>query len=272
MAGRIAVFLYGVFCYLVFFLTFLYAIGFVGNIAVPKSIDSGVQVPFAEALVVDLVLLGIFAFQHSLMARPWFKAAWTRIVPLVVERSTYVLLASAALLLLFLKWQPMGGLIWKVESGPAQITLECLCAFGWLTVLGSTLVINHFDLFGLRQVWLHLLHRPYASIAFRTPGPYRYVRHPLYVGFLFAFWSTPAMKARTWSSPSLPPHTFSLRSNSKNATLSIITKNMPSIAGGCRCCCRSDLLPLLRATAWETEGTGIRTKPCPNGQGFVCGQ
>jgi len=195
MAGRIAVFLYGVFCYLVFFLTFLYAIGFVGNIAVPKSIDSGVQVPFAEALVVDLVLLGIFAFQHSLMARPWFKAAWTRIVPLVVERSTYVLLASAALLLLFLKWQPMGGLIWKVESGPAQITLECLCAFGWLTVLGSTLVINHFDLFGLRQVWLHLLHRPYASIAFRTPGPYRYVRHPLYVGFLFAFWSTPVMTA-----------------------------------------------------------------------------
>ncbi len=195
MASRITVFLYGVFCYLVFFITFLYAIGFVGNIAVPKSIDSGAQVPFAEALFVNLILLGIFALQHSLMARPWFKAAWTRVVPEVVERSTYVLLASAALLLLFWKWQPMGGSIWRVASGPAQILLECMCAFGWLIVLGSTVVINHFDLFGLRQVWLHLLNRPYESIAFRTPGPYRYVRHPLYVGFLLAFWSTPVMTA-----------------------------------------------------------------------------
>jgi protein-S-isoprenylcysteine O-methyltransferase Ste14 len=129
------------------------------------------------------------------MARPWFKAAWTRIVPTPVERSTYVLLSSAALLLLFWKWQPMGGVIWNVGSAPGRLGLEVLYACGWLTVLITTFLINHFDLFGLRQVWLHLLGRPYTEIGFRAPGPYRYVRHPLYVGWLLTFWSAGVMTA-----------------------------------------------------------------------------
>jgi methanethiol S-methyltransferase len=191
--SRVAAFFYGVACYLAFLASFVYAIGFLGNFAVPKSIDSGPQSPFTQALAINALLLGLFAVQHSVMARPWFKAAWTRIVPNSVERSTYVLLSSVALFLLFWKWQPMGGVIWNVESAPGRFALDALFACGWMTVLITTFLINHFDLFGLRQVWLHLLGRTYTEIGFRTPGPYRFVRHPLYVGWLLVFWSAPMM-------------------------------------------------------------------------------
>ncbi|RZU42046.1 methanethiol S-methyltransferase [Edaphobacter modestus] len=193
MFGRITAFLYGVVCYLAFLASFLYAIGFLGNFWVPKSIDSGPQMPFLYALAINLGLLGLFAVQHSVMARPWFKKAWTRFVPMPVERSTYVLFSSLALLLLFWKWQPMGGVVWRVESISAWAALIALYGLGWLTVLVTTFLINHFDLFGLRQVWLYLTGRPYTQLAFGTPGPYRLVRHPLYVGWLMVFWSAPVM-------------------------------------------------------------------------------
>jgi protein-S-isoprenylcysteine O-methyltransferase Ste14 len=195
MLSRITAFLYGVVCYLVFFASFLYAIGFIGNFAVPKSIDSGPQLPFGLALVINSALLAAFALQHSVMARQWFKTAWTRIVPAPVERSTYVLFSSLALLLLFWKWQPMGGVIWNVGNAYGRLALQALYASGWLTVLIATFLINHFDLFGLRQVWLYLSGRPYTPLKFRTPGLYRFVRHPLYVGWLLVFWSAPVMTA-----------------------------------------------------------------------------
>jgi protein-S-isoprenylcysteine O-methyltransferase Ste14 len=195
MIGRVTGFLYGVACYLLFVVTFGYAIGFVGNIFVPKSIDSGRTILLGSALAIDFLLLGIFAVQHSVMARPWFKARWTRIIPATVERSTYVLFASLALLLLFWNWQPIGGMIWSVGSAPARLALEVLCVAGWVTVLVSTFYINHFDLFGLRQVWLLLTEKPYTTLRFGTPGPYKFVRHPVYVGFLIAFWATPVMTA-----------------------------------------------------------------------------
>ncbi len=195
MLSRITAFLYGVVCYLVFFASFLYAIGFIGNFAVPKSIDSGPQLPLTRALVINSALLAVFAIQHSVMARQWFKTAWTRIVPVPVERSTYVLFSSLALLLLFWKWQPMGGVIWNVENAYGRLALQALYASGWLTVLITTFLINHFDLFGLRQVWLYLSGRPYTPLRFRTPGLYRVVRHPLYVGWLLVFWSAPVMSS-----------------------------------------------------------------------------
>jgi protein-S-isoprenylcysteine O-methyltransferase Ste14 len=193
MLSRIAAFLYGVVCYLAFFATFLYAIGFLGNFSVPKSIDSGPYHPFTYALAVNAALLGLFAVQHSVMARPWFKRAWTRMVPAPVERSTYVLFSSLALLLLFRKWEPMGRVMWNVESDAGRALLYALYGAGWLLVLVTTFLINHFDLFGLRQVWLHLRRIPYTPLRFRTPGPYRIVRHPLYVGWLLVFWSAPLM-------------------------------------------------------------------------------
>ena len=193
MFSRIVAFLYGVVCYLAFFATFLYAIGFIGNFGVPKSIDSGPHRPFTYALAVNAALLGLFAVQHSVMARQWFKRAWTRLVPAPVERSTYVLFSSLALLLLFWKWEPMGRVVWNVESDAGQLFLYAFYAIGWLTVLVATFLINHFDLFGLRQVWLHLRGIPYTPLRFRTPGLYRIVRHPLYVGWLLVFWSAPLM-------------------------------------------------------------------------------
>jgi methanethiol S-methyltransferase len=193
MLSRITAFVYGVVCYLVFFATFLYAIGFLGNFLVPKSIDSGAEAPFLYALAINAVLLALFALQHSVMARPWFKAAWTRIVPSSVERSTYVLFSSLALLLLFWKWEPMGGVIWKVASPDGQLALDALYGLGVLIILAATFLINHFDLFGLRQVWLNLRGVPYTNLSFSTPGLYRIVRHPLYVGWLLMFWAAPVM-------------------------------------------------------------------------------
>jgi protein-S-isoprenylcysteine O-methyltransferase Ste14 len=193
MIGRVAVFLYGMVCYLIFLATFVYAIGFIGNVGDIKSIDSGRQGPLLPSLLIDVGLLGLFAIQHSVMARQWFKRAWTRIVPEPAERSTYVLLSSLLLLLLFWQWQPIGGVIWDVQNPAGRIVLYAIYAAGWLTVLGSTVLINHLDLFGVRQVYFYLRGQPYEPIPFRTPGPYKYVRHPLYLGWLMVFWSTPTM-------------------------------------------------------------------------------
>ena len=193
--GRLGAFVYGIVAYVIFLATFLYAIGFVGNILVPKSMDSGATGPFLQALAVDAVLLAIFAIQHSTMARPAFKRWARRFIPPPIERSTYVLMASLALALLFWQWQPLGGVIWQVEDEAARIALRMVFWTGWLTVLVTTFLIDHFDLFGLRQVYLYLRGREYSAIAFRTPGPYNFVRHPLYVGFLLAFWAAPTMTA-----------------------------------------------------------------------------
>ena len=193
MLKRLSFLAYGVASYLVFLATFLLAIAFVGGFAGPKRLDGALEGSLAEALLVDLALLTVFAVQHSVMARPWFKRRWTRIVPWAIERSTYVLCASLALLLLIWQWRPIGIEIWSVENDVARIVLWTLFAAGWTTVLVVTFLINHFDLFGLRQVWLQLIGRPYTPVSFRTPLPYRYVRHPLYFGFLLAFWMTPTM-------------------------------------------------------------------------------
>src|SRR6185369_14089535 len=193
MIRRIAFFTYGVVCYAIFFATFLYAIGFIGGFGVPRTLDGPRSGSLIVAIAIDAGLLALFALQHSIMARDWFKKAWTRIVPTPVERSTYVLFSSLALLLLFWKWEPMGGVVWNVENGVGRVTLYSLYAAGWAIVLAATFLINHFDLFGLRQVWLHLIGRPYRQLEFRTPGLYRYVRHPLYVGWLLVFWSAPKM-------------------------------------------------------------------------------
>jgi protein-S-isoprenylcysteine O-methyltransferase Ste14 len=193
MFGRITAFLYGVVCYAAFLATFVYAIGFLGNFGVPRPMDSAPVMPVLPALAIDLGLLTLFALQHSIMARRWFKAAWTRVVPQPVERSTYTLASSLALILLFWKWQPLPGTIWRVDDVILTHAIHVFFFAGWLIVLATTFLINHFDLFGLRQVWLYLRGREYTQLEFRTPGPYRLVRHPLYVGWLLVFWSAPVM-------------------------------------------------------------------------------
>ncbi len=191
---RLAIFLYGVVSYAVFFATFLYAIAFVGNLPlVSHRIDGVPELALGNALVIDVLLLALFAIQHSVMARPGFKAWWTRIIPRAAERSTYVLLSSLALIALFYFWQPLGGMVWQVDNRSGQLLLAAGFAFGWALVLYSTFLINHFDLFGLRQVWLELRGKPYTALPFKTPAAYKVVRHPLYLGWFFAFWCTAQM-------------------------------------------------------------------------------
>lgn len=192
MSAFLAV-LYGFFSYVIFLATFLYAIGFVGNLAVPKAIDSGAQAPMAEALTVNLLLLGLFAIQHSVMARPAFKRWWTRLVPPAVERSTYVLLASLTLALLFWQWRPLPMPLWTVENRVGVLALHAVFWLGWGVLLVSTFLINHFELFGLRQVVARLRNRALPEPTFDTPLFYRHVRHPIYLGFLLSFWATPSM-------------------------------------------------------------------------------
>ena len=193
MFKRVVFFVYGLAAYIVFLGTFLYAIAFVGGFGVPRTLDGPLEGSLAAALAINCALLTVFAVQHSVMARRWFKDWWTQIIPWSIERSTYVLCASLALLLLFWQWRPIGMVIWSIESPAARTVLWTLFATGWATVLVVTCLINHFDLFGLRQVWLPLVGRPYTPVSFRTPLPYRFVRHPLYLGFLLAFWMTPTM-------------------------------------------------------------------------------
>ena len=191
--GKFIAFLYGLAAYIVFLGSFLYAIGFVTGIVVPKTIDGGTVVPLAEAIIVDLVLLSIFALQHSIMARQGFKRWWTKIVPPVAERSTYVLLASLALALILWQWRPIPTIVWQINDPNIALALLGLSLFGWLIVLISTFLINHFELFGLQQVVMNLLGKKTARISFKTPGFYKIVRHPIYLGFIIAFWATPVM-------------------------------------------------------------------------------
>jgi protein-S-isoprenylcysteine O-methyltransferase Ste14 len=185
-------FLYGVIAYGAFLVSFTYAVGFIGDFIVPKTMNSGLPGPLGPSLAIDLALLGLFGVQHSVMARPGFKRWWTQIVPRTVERSTYVLLSSLVLLLLYWQWRPIEGIVWRVE-GPAAVVLWVVCATGWLIALITTFLISHFDLFGLRQVYLRLIGRPYTNVEFKTVAFYKYVRHPLMFGFLVAFWATPNM-------------------------------------------------------------------------------
>jgi protein-S-isoprenylcysteine O-methyltransferase Ste14 len=184
---------YGVFCYAVFLASFLYAIGFIGDIVVPKTIDSAPSADMPAALAINLVLLGLFAVQHSVMARQGFKAVWTRIVPRVVERSTYVLISSLLLGLICWKWQAIPRVVWDVSSPVFRSLLLAMFALGWVILLLSTFMINHFDLFGLRQVYLRLRGLEYTPLSFTERALYRFVRHPIYLGFVIAFWATPHM-------------------------------------------------------------------------------
>lgn len=191
--GRAIGFVFGIAVYAFFFAVFLYSIGFVGNLLVPKTIDSGVAGPLVMAVIVNLVLLSVFAVQHSVMARPAFKAAWTRLVPAYLERTLYVLLSSIALALIYAFWQPMPGVIWSVPEGAATYLVQGVFWLGWLIVLISTFLISHFDLFGLSQIYANLRQRPFKGAPFRKHLFYRLVRHPMMTGFMIAFWAAPVM-------------------------------------------------------------------------------
>jgi protein-S-isoprenylcysteine O-methyltransferase Ste14 len=190
---RVLVFAYGVTNYVISLGVFVYLAGFLGNLFVSRSIDAAPVGPLWAALLVNTLLLGAFGLQHSVMARPKFKQWWTRFVPTPAERSTYVLFTNVVLILLFWQWRPMGGVLWDVQDPTGRGIVHGLYVVGWLIVLGTTFLINHFDLFGLRHVWLYLCGKPYTPVGFKTPGPYKVVRHPLYVGWLIAFWATPTM-------------------------------------------------------------------------------
>ena len=191
--GRFIAFLYGLAAYSVFFATILYAIGFVTGLVVPKTIDTGTIVPLAEALIVNLLLMSVFAIQHSVMARQPFKAWFTQYVPKSIERSTYVLLASLLLILLFWQWRPLPDVVWQIDRPQIAMAVLGLSFVGWLTVFSSTFLINHFELFGLHQVANNLVGKPMPVQRFRTPLFYKFVRHPLYLGFIIAFWAAPTM-------------------------------------------------------------------------------
>jgi methanethiol S-methyltransferase len=191
--GRLVALVYGLVSYLIFFVTFLYALGFVSGIVVPKTIDNGPAAPLAEAVIVNILLMSLFAVQHSVMARPAFKQWWTRFVPKSVERSTYVLFASLALALLCWQWRPMPQIIWQIGNPMLAKAVLGLSLLGWFIVLTSTFLINHFELFGLHQVAANLGGKPMPAPKFRSPLYYKLVRHPIYFGFVVAFWSAPTM-------------------------------------------------------------------------------
>ncbi len=190
---RAAVLVYGVISYAAFLASFLYAVGFIGGFLVPRSLDSAPTRALGPAVLINLALLGLFAVQHSVMARPAFKRVLTRFIPEPAERSTYVLMSSLALGLLFWLWEPMGGEVWRIESMLGSTLLYAGFAAGLVLVLVTTFLINHFDLFGLRQVWKYFNRQRYQPLKFVTPGVYRLVRHPLYVGWIMTFWCTPTM-------------------------------------------------------------------------------
>jgi protein-S-isoprenylcysteine O-methyltransferase Ste14 len=190
---RFIALLYGLAAYLVFFVTFLYAIGFVSGLVVPKTIDTGSVVPMTEVLIVNILLMSLFAVQHSVMARRQFKQWWTQFVPKSIERSTYVLLASLALVLLFWQWHPIPTVVWQINDPQIAMAITGLSFVGWLIVLSSTFLINHFELSGLHQVANNLVGRPMPAPRFRAPVYYQFVRHPIYLGFIIAFWAAPTM-------------------------------------------------------------------------------
>jgi len=191
-SAGVVILAYGLLCYTAFVAAFLYAIGFVANWGVPKSIDSGVVRATVPSILINTALLGVFVLQHTIMARPWFKRWWTRILPVSVERSTFVLLASASLALMFWQWRPLPQVIWQA-TGALSVVLTSISMLGWAIVLLASFTISHFDLFGLRQTWIRFRGRPYTPVGFRLAGLYRLVRHPLMLGFLLAFWATPSM-------------------------------------------------------------------------------
>ena len=191
--GKIISFLYGVISHVLFLLVFMYMVAFLGNFIVPKSIDSGAVGAFGLALIVNILLLALFTIPHTIMARPGFKQWWTTIVPNHIERSTYVMISNLLMILLMWQWQPMVGVVWSVENPVGALILWSLFGIGWVSIVISSFMINHFDLFGTRQVYLHLLNREYSPLEFKTRGFYNYVRHPLMVGWIVAFWSTPDM-------------------------------------------------------------------------------
>lgn len=193
MLSRILVLAYGLAAYAMFLCVTLYAVGFVGGFITPTRLDGPLEGSFVAALFTDIALLLLFALQHSVMARPWFKRWWTQFIPQPIERSTYVIFTNVVMIAWFAWWQPLGGTLWRIESTLGQAIAYTFCAAGWLTVLSTTYLINHFDLFGLRQVWLYFRGRSYTTLRFVTPGPYRFVRHPLYIGWMIAFWATPYM-------------------------------------------------------------------------------
>jgi methanethiol S-methyltransferase len=193
MMNRVLAFVFGLAAYIVFLGTFLYAIGFVAGVVVPKSIDTGPVMPVLQSVVINVLLLTLFAVQHSVMARKPFKRWWTRFIPKAIERSMYVLLASLALILLFWLWQPIHTVVWRATDPATEAVLFGLSLFGWVIVLFSTFLIDHIELFGLRQVMNESAARSVPAPTFRTPLLYNLVRHPIYVGFIIAFWATPVM-------------------------------------------------------------------------------
>ena len=184
---------YGVTCYAIGMASLVYMMGWLGNVGVPRSIDSPAAVPIATAILTNLTLFAVFCVQHSVMARPRFKTVWTRFVPQEAERSTYVLFSGIALMVMMVCWQPMGGVVWRIDGEPFRAAVYALYATGWGILVGSTFALNHFELFGLRQVWLQFAGKPHTHLEFATPGPYRLVRHPIYVGWITLAWATPTM-------------------------------------------------------------------------------